>query len=253
MNYGKTQNNVIIIIPAHNEEKTVGSIVDRSKKYGTVVVIDDASSDSTGKEARIHGAHVIMHKANRGLGGALKTGFDYALKQKYDIIITLDADGQHVPEEIPLFLEVIKEYDFVLGARDLHGYPFKKRFGNFFLNVATNIISGTYLKDTESGFRAFRREALGKLHIQSERYQIALEIVFEIGRNHLSYTNVPINVPIYVKGVGVMDGIKNFGFLLRRRKRNYSDYVQDFKYVARHWLENGRITKYIQKKIGVYS
>ena len=245
------KNNVIIVIPAHNEENTVGAVVDKAMKYGDVLVIDDASSDNTGKVAENHGAHVITHKTNKGLGSALKTGFEYALKNKYGIIITLDADGQHVPEEIPLFLEGIKEYDFVLGARDLHGYPFKKRFGNFFLNVATNFISGTYLKDTESGFGAFRGTAWEKLHLQSERYQIALEIVFEIGRNHLSYTNVPINVPIYVKGVGVMDGIKNFGFLLRRRKRSYSDYVQDFKYVVKHWLENGRITKYLQKKFGV--
>lgn len=242
---------VIIVMPTHNEEQTVGAVIDKAKKYGTIIVVNDASTDNTEKEAKKHGAVVITHKVNRGLGGALKTGFAEALKRKADVIITLDADGQHEPEEIPKFLEAIKSYDFVLGARSLNKYPFKKRFGNFFLNVATNLISGTYLKDTESGFRAFRREALEKLYLKSERYQIAIEIVFEIGRNNLSYTNVPINVPIYVKGVGVIDGIKNFGFLLYRRKRNFKDYVQDFKYVIRHWLKNGRITTYAKKKLGV--
>ncbi len=242
---------VIIVMPAHNEEQSIGAVIDKAKKYGTVVVVNDASTDNTEKEAKKHGAVVVTHKVNRGLGGALKTGFAEALKRNGDIIITLDADGQHEPDEIPKFLEAIKDYDFVLGARALNKYPFKKRFGNFFLNVATNFISGTYLKDTESGFRAFRRSALEKLHLQSERYQIALEIVFEVGKNKLSYTNVPIRVPIYVQGVGVIDGIKNFGFLLYRRKRNFRDYVQDFKYVVRHWLENGRLTRYVKKGLRI--
>src|SRR3989338_7917528 len=144
----------IIIIPAHNEERTVGSIVKNARKYGTVIVINDASSDGTAAAASRADAKVITHKVNKGLGAALRTGFAAALQSSAGIVITLDADGQHDPDDIPKFIEKIeKGYDFVLGERNLYRYPFIKKFGNFFLNTMTNFISGTSLKDTESGFR----------------------------------------------------------------------------------------------------
>ncbi len=226
---------VLIIIPAHNEEKTIGKVIQEAKKHGKVLVIDDCSSDSTGLIAEDNGATVVRHKINRGLGGALRTGFDEATKQGADIIITMDADGQHNPEDIPRFISTInKGYDFVLGSRDLSRYPLKKRVGNFFLNLATNFISGTTLKDTESGFRAFKIEALKKLVLKAKRYEIAVEIVFEVGRNNLKYTNIMIDSPVYVQGVGVLDGFKNFRYLFSRRKRNVRDYLDDFKFVIAH-------------------
>jgi glycosyltransferase involved in cell wall biosynthesis len=229
---------IIAVMPAFNEEKTIAEIVKRTKKYvDSVIVIDDCSRDSTSKNARKAGAVVIRHPKNRGLGAALRTGFAAALKKKADVVITIDADGQHLPEEIPKFIEKINEgYDFVLGERNLKGYPFFKKFGNFFLNIATNFISGTALQDTESGFRAFRTDGLGKMYLKAERYEIAVEIVFESGRNYLRSTNVPIRVPVYVKGVGFFDGIKNFIYLLHRRERNWIDYLHDIKYVVKKWV-----------------
>ena len=208
----------VIVIPAHNEEKTVASVVKKCRKYGTVIVVNDASNDSTEKMAKEAGAIVITHKRNKGLGGALRTGFSKALQLKADIIITLDADGQHVPEDIPKFIEKINEgYVFVLGERDLHRYPLVKKVGNFFLNRATNLVCRTKLSDTESGFRAFTGDALKKMVLDAEKYEIATEIVKEVGRNRLKTANVPVDVPFYVKGVGVVDGIKNFLFLIKRR------------------------------------
>ncbi len=228
---------ICIIIPAYNEEKNIANIIKKAKKYGDVIVVNDASTDKTAAIARKAGAKVISHKKNMGLGSALRTGFKEALKRKYDIIITLDADGQHDPDDIKKFIEKIKQgYGFVLGERDLSKYPFTKRFGNFFLGLATNFISGTDLKDTESGFRAFTKETLKKLYLKAERYEIAVEIIFEIGRNGIKATNVPVRSPVYVKGVGVLDGIKNFFFLLHRRERNWKSYIQDIKYVLRKWL-----------------
>jgi glycosyltransferase involved in cell wall biosynthesis len=211
------QNKIALIMPAHNEEKTIGSVILKAKKYGKVIVINDASVDATAFVARRAGAFVITHEHNKGLGGALRTGFNYSLKMHYDVIITIDADGQHKPEEIPLLINKINEgYDFVLGKRDLKNYPFVKKFGNFFLNKLTNAIAGTNLKDTESGFRAFTFHSLKKLHLRSERYEIAAEIIYEVGKNKLRAANVKISSPVYVKGVGVTDGIKNFFFLLKR-------------------------------------
>jgi glycosyltransferase involved in cell wall biosynthesis len=229
---------IIAIIPAYNEERTISYVIDKTRKYvDRVIVVDDCSKDDTMLVAKRSGAIVVHHKENQGLGSSLRDGFAKALeisKNDDDIIITLDADGQHNPNEIPKFVEKIRSgYDFVLGKRDLMKYPLRKKFGNFFLNLATNFVSGTYLKDTESGFRAFTRKALSKLYLKARRYEIAVEIVFEVGRNELRTTNVPIDVPIYVKGVGVWDGIKNFRYLLGRRRRTLYGYFQDVKYVFR--------------------
>lgn len=226
-----------IIIPAHNEEKTVYKIVKKSQKYGKVIVIDDASSDNTLTEARKAGAIIIRHKTNRGLGGALRSGFEKALRMNIDAVVTLDADGQHNPDEIPRFIKALENgNEFVLGERDLRRYPFIKKFGNFFLNAATNFISGTTVRDSESGFRAISRDALKRMYMKAERYEIAVEIIFEVGRNKLRTENVRISSPVYVKGVSVFDGINNFRYLLRRRKRNWMSYLQDVRYVFRRWL-----------------
>ncbi len=229
---------IVAVMPAYNEENTVARAVQETKKYvDRVIVVDDCSSDNTAKLARQAGAFVIRHNANRGLGASLRTGFAKALETNADIIITIDADGQHEPKDVKRFVEKIKQgYGFVLGERNLSRYPFIKKFGNFFLNSATNFISGTNLKDTESGFRAITREALQKMYLKAERYEIAVEIVFEIGRNNIRAANIPINVPVYVKGVGVMDGIKNFMFLMHRRERNISSYAEDLKYVLKKWI-----------------
>jgi len=223
---------IAIVIPAYNEEKTISWVVEESKKYGRVVVIDDCSSDDTAMLAKKAGVMVISHSHNQGLGSSLRTGFKKSLDMKADIIITIDGDGQHNPRDIPRFISAINNgYDFILGERDLRKYPLTKKFGNFFLNRATNFISGTNLKDTESGFRAFKKEALKKLYLKAKRYEIAVEIVFEVGRNNLKTKNIPIKVPIYVKGVGVVDGFKNFLFLLHRRERTWRSYVEDLRYV----------------------
>ena len=227
--------NVIIIIPAYNEEKTVAGVVREARKYGKVVVVDDASKDKTAFEARKAGALVVRHKKNGGLGAALRSGFARALQVKADIVVTIDADGQHNPKEIRKFISLIDDgYDFVLGTRNLSSYPLVKKVGNFFLNGITNFVSGTHLKDTESGFRAFRGSALRRLYLKAERYEIAVEIVFEVGRNKLKHTSIPIQSPRYVKGVGVWDGVKNFVYLMRRKRRTMKNTLEDIWYVLRN-------------------
>jgi glycosyltransferase involved in cell wall biosynthesis len=232
----------IVIIPAYNEEKTVGSIVKIAKKYADeVVVINDGSKDKTEEMAKKAGAKIIEHEKNKGLGKSLRDGFEYALENDFDIIITLDADGQHDPKEIPKFIKAINEgYDFVLGERDLSQYPLIKKIGNFFLNFMTNIITGTTLRDTESGFRAYSKDALKKIFpfLKANRYEIASEIIFAVGYYDIKYKNVKISSPIYVKGVTIRDGINIFFYMLKRRKRRkIKDYIADFKYVIRKWIK----------------
>ncbi len=208
---------VCIVIPAYNEERTISEVVRKAKSYGYVIVVDDASKDKTAALAGKSGARVITHTKNKGLGCSLRTGFSEALKNNFDTIITLDGDGQHNPYDIPKLVDKInKDYDFVLGKRDLSKYPFIKKFGNFFLNNATNFIAGTNLKDTESGFRAFKKDALKKLQLKASRYEIAAEIIYEVGKNELKSCNVEVASPLYKQGVNFFDGIRNFVYLLRK-------------------------------------
>lgn len=210
---------VIAVIPAFNEEKTIGRVVRRAKKFASrVIVIDDGSVDKTAEIAKKSGAVVLENKKNRGCGYSKIRGIKVAIKQKADIIVTLDADLQHRPEDIPRFVEKINEgYDFVLGRRDIKKYPFIKKIGNFGLNFLTNLLSGTNLPDTESGYKAFTRNAAQKLRLTAERYPIEAEIAYEVGRNKLKYTTIPIESPVYREGVTVMQGFRNFWFLVRKK------------------------------------
>jgi len=232
---------ITAVIPAYNVEKTIRNVIKETKKYcDNIIVIDDGSRDNTGKVVKEEGIKLITHKKNKGLGAALRTGFNAAINCKSDIILTLDSDGQHNPNEIPRFLNAIsKGYDFVLGERDLKKYPLIKKIGNFFLNVMTNIISGTTLNDTESGFRAFSSYGLKRIYpyLRANRYEIASEIIFAVGLYNIKYTNVKISSPIYVKGVTIRGGIRNFLYMLHRRKRDLKSYVQDSKYILRKWLK----------------
>ena len=235
---------VVAVMPAYNEEQTLKSVALKTCRYvDKLIIINDASTDSTGYIANKLAKEnkkiiVIKHETNRGLGSSLRDGFAKALKIKADIIITIDADGQHKPEDIPRFINKIKDgYEFVIGARLLYKYPLFKKFGNFFLNTMTNFISGTKIKDTESGYRAFTYNALKKLVLTANKYEIATEIIYEVGRNRIKAINIPIQIPLYIKGVGVREGIDNFVFLMHRRKRSLRGYFQDFKSIIKRWID----------------
>ncbi len=228
---------IIAVIPAFNEERTVGKVVKKAKSYvDDVIVIDDGSTDKTKERAEKSGAIVVSYGKNRGVGYATRMGFKKAIELGAKYIITIDADGQHDPADIPKFIEKLDEgYDFVIGRRDLSNYPFVKRFGNLFLNTFVNFISGTTIPDTESGFRAYRSSAIKKFYLTANRYEICDEIIFEVGRNNLKWSVVPIRSDVYTKGTKISDGIKIFRFMLRRRKRNLKSYIDDFIYVMSKW------------------
>uniref|UniRef100_A0A6M3K1X6 Putative glycosyltransferase n=1 Tax=viral metagenome TaxID=1070528 RepID=A0A6M3K1X6_9ZZZZ len=156
---------MLIIIPAYNEEANIGRIVRQCRLHGRVVVIDDGSGDLTAAKAIDAGAHVISHGRNRGYGQALQTGYEYALKNGHNVLVQLDADGQHDPKYIPAFVrEINKGADVVIGSRflDAPGYriPFFRRTGmKLFAFMATNVCKQRFT-DTTSGYRAFNRRAL---------------------------------------------------------------------------------------------
>src|SRR3989344_1058164 len=178
--------NVWVVIPAYNEEKVIGSVIDNLKKENlkNIIVIDDSSHDSTAEVARKHGAKVYSHIINRGLGGALNTGITAALVSGADVIATCDADGQHRTEDVKRAVEtLIKEgYDVVLGSRMINskGMSLSRRLLNKGANMLTYLLFGIYVTDTQGGLREFSRSAA--------------EIIKEIGRNKLRFKEIPIEV-----------------------------------------------------------
>ncbi|AFK23044.1 glycosyltransferase family 2 protein [Pyrococcus sp. ST04] len=209
-----------IVMPAYNEEKTIGQVLDSLLTVfpkENIIVVNDGSKDNTEKIAREKGVHVLTHLINRGLGGALGTGITYALILGAQIIVTFDADGQHLLEDA---LKVIKpvvegKADLAIGSRfkgDISGMPLTKRIGNIGLNVITALFAKKYITDTQSGLRAFSRECAKKIKITCDRYAVSSEIIIEASRNKCKVTEIPIKA-IYTeysmkKGTNVIEGIK---------------------------------------------
>lgn len=154
---------VSIIIPAYNEEKAIASLIKRVKElYPSfeLMVIDDGSTDATAKVAAEAGVRVIRHPYNMGNGAAIKTGIRNA---QGDIVVMLDGDGQHRPEDIAKLLAEFPRYDAVIGARDKNSASSKpRRWANRLYNMMASYISGRKIEDLTSGFRAFKRGVIKK-------------------------------------------------------------------------------------------
>ena len=191
---------IFITIAAYNEEKSIAKVVKGLRKHGyrRIIVVDDCSRDDTGKQAEKAGAIVLRHPINLGQGAALKTGIDYALQHGADIIITFDADGQHLPEDIPTLIQPIVKGDveIALGSRFLGGsdVPFMKRLVLKGGILFTWIISGIRLTDTHNGLRALSRGAAQKIQIRQNRMEHASEIIDEIHRKRIPFKEVPVTI-----------------------------------------------------------
>ncbi len=151
---------VSIILPAYNEAGVIGSVVSRLATdfpHAELLVINDCSTDATAEEAARAGARVISHKYNMGNGAAIKTG---ARRARGEILVFMDADGQHCADDVQKLLDKLDEgYDMVIGARDIRGQAGKQRLlGNLLLNKVASVLTGRRIKDLTSGFRAARAE-----------------------------------------------------------------------------------------------
>lgn len=154
---------VAAVIPAYNEEQFIADVVSKVKKYADhVIVVDDGSTDQTAKAAAENGATVIVHEKNMGKWIALQDGFKEAIKRA-DIIVQLDGDGQHDPDEIPKFLEALKESDVVVGYRSKKGMPIIRKISNFITTTMLRLLFSLRVSDSQCGYRAYRKDALEKL------------------------------------------------------------------------------------------
>jgi glycosyltransferase involved in cell wall biosynthesis len=159
----------IAIVPAYNEERNVGRVLDELRAFDpglAVVVVSDGSVDGTARVAREHGAHVVQLPFNLGIGGAVQTGFRYAYEHGYDLVVRCDGDGQHVPGELPKVLEPVlaDRADIAVGSRFAGGDGYRssatRRVGIRLLALVVSAIARQRVTDTTSGFQALNRKAL---------------------------------------------------------------------------------------------
>ena len=195
------ENNTFIVIPAYNEEKSIGRVLKDLKDsgYNNLVVVDDGSHDFTSKIAEAHNAHLVRHSFNRGQGASLKTGIDYALQQGANILVTFDADGQFKVDEIKGMIEPVynKEVDITLGSRFLgktENIPKLKKLTLKGGILFTYLFSNIKLTDTHNGFKAISREAAQKMKISQDRMAHASEMIDEIKNKKLRYKEIPVTV-----------------------------------------------------------
>lgn len=196
------QSVISVVVPAYNEERTVGDVIcstilamERLRIPFEIIVVDDGSIDNTRRIAAGYKATVLFNGKNRGKGHALRKGFQHA---QGDIIVTLDADGAHAPKEIPDLIDpLFNGVDIVAGSRflgrDRDSTSRLNRFGNFIFNLVIFILTGKYITDSQTGFRAFKKEVLQRLNFESIGYEIETEITVKGLKNGFVYQEKPIS------------------------------------------------------------
>ena len=189
-----------LIAPAYNEAAVIGRVVaDLSRRGYIIVVVDDGSTDETGRKAAAAGAIVITHPINLGQGAALQTGIQFALRQAADTIVTFDADGQHRSADIKGLIEALATHnaDFALGSRFLGStvaMPLSRRLLLAAATWFTRLTTGLHISDTHNGLRAMTRRGAGRIRLRQNRMAHASELLDEIARSGLRYVEVPVTI-----------------------------------------------------------
>ncbi|SDU72225.1 polyprenol monophosphomannose synthase [Jiangella alkaliphila] len=213
---------VLVVIPTYNEALTIGKAVDRTRTSvpdAHILVVDDASPDGTGAladelaELDDH-VHVLHRGGKQGLGAAYVAGFGWGLARDYDVIVEMDADGSHQPEELPRLLHAAENADLVIGSRYVPGgrtvnWPYKRQAISRIGNTYTRVALGTALRDATGGFRAFRAAALRELDIESvasQGYCFQVDLAWRAVRGGLRVIEVPITFVEREQGESKMDG-----------------------------------------------
>ena len=194
----------VACIPAFNEEGVIGDLIKNTLSYvDSVVVCDDGSSDNTSVEAKEFGALVIKHNENKGKGAALRTLFEHVRRSNAEIVVTIDGDGQFLPNEIKKLIKPIQDNlaDVVVGYRfdDGDEMPSYRKFGNKILDHATNIVTNLPIRDTQSGFRAYSKKAIEQIEFSNDGFTADSEILINAAEHGLRISEEKITV-IYDTG-----------------------------------------------------
>ena len=207
---------VLTAIPVYNESKHVSEVLAEVRKYSpNILVVNDGSTDGTAELlAREPGLHRIDHATNGGYGAALISAFEFARASDFDVLVTMDCDGQHEPARIPVLLEAIHDCDIVSGSRYYRDFrqdtpaPTDRRFINAVITREINGQYGLNLTDAFCGFKAYRREALDKLRITERGWGMPLQLWVQAARQELRVKE--IGVPrLYLDPNRAFGGVMN--------------------------------------------
>lgn len=188
---------VCVIIPAYNEAETVASLINQLKEQNLdILIVDDGSTDNTFDIANNNGAAVLRNTRNKGKGASLVKGIEYALSLGFDAVITMDADGQHKPQDIPSFLRLAEwSNDAVfIGNRMLNAtnMPWLRFFTNKFMSWLISAIARQDIPDTQCGFRLIKRQALEKIKLQTDKFETESELLIKAARLGFKIKSVPV-------------------------------------------------------------
>ena len=196
---------VLVVIPAFNEATVIADVVKNAQKEFNkyknakidILVVNDKSTDTTAFEAKKAGAKVISHILNTGAGGATLTGLSYAKQNNYDIVATMDADGQHLPKDVLNGIKQINEEqnaDLLIGSRLINsdGMSKTKVIGNKGLSTLTHLLFGIDVTDSQSGLRIYSKEALNSLEWKSSGYEFCSEMIWRAKQANLQVSEYPI-------------------------------------------------------------
>ncbi|HBG60988.1 MAG: hypothetical protein A2Y03_10995 [Omnitrophica WOR_2 bacterium GWF2_38_59] len=204
---------ICVIIPVHNEENAIGDIVGSLvKKKQAVIVIDDGSADRSGKIAKDKGAVVILNENKSGKGYSLRKGFEYAIKEGFDGVITIDGDGQHDVDDFEKFIDFARDNkDIVVNGNrmtDSKGMPFIRRLTNKFMSVLISMACKQSIPDTQCGYRYIGSGVLNRLSLSSNQFEIETEILMKAAKNGFKIYSVPIRT-IYRNEVSKINPLKD--------------------------------------------
>lgn len=212
---------LIVVIPAYNEARFIGSTVLKALEMTDhVLVIDDGSDDDTAQIAKAAGATVLRHRSNLGKGAALNSGFGYCRQTEAQCVVTLDADGQHLPEEMSHILGPVLEgrADLVIGSRYIEAgnhVPRHRIWGHRVFNLLTKLASGIQVSDSQSGYRALSASALEVIYFTSRGFSVESEMQFIAREKGLKVEEVPVTISyqdqpkrsVFLQGILVLFGV----------------------------------------------
>jgi glycosyltransferase involved in cell wall biosynthesis len=186
-----------LLLPAYNVSRTVKRVIREANLFvGDIIVIDDGSRDETAEIALACGAIVLKHPQNCGKGMALRTGFDYAIRAGYQLIFTMDSDGQHNPSDLPRFLDHFRlvDSDILIGGRfeNRAAMPLHRRLNNRLISTVGSALCGQHVPDFQSGYRLIKAEVLKAVSLKTERYETESELLIKASRLGFRIESIPI-------------------------------------------------------------
>ncbi len=216
-----------VIIPTHNESASIRGLITAIRGHKLdIVVVDDGSTDNTYRDAKDCGVDVLRNEKNLGKGASLIKAFKYALGKGYDAVLTMDGDGQHLPQDIPTFLNASQadSCGMIIGNRmaNVANMPRVRIITNTIMSWVISGITKQNIPDTQCGFRLIKKEVLRKIRLRTRNFEIESEMLIEASRAGFKIVSVPIQT-VYNNERShinpVRDTIRFFKYLMDRTKK----------------------------------